>query len=357
MVTINIGRNAMIFFGVILLVFAVAGLTIAFGGTQPNVMGHSAGELDGVCKTDGSGCPPGLGGGQTWSSGWFSCTSQGTYVLNHNLGSSNILTDVFFAPDSGGSPDLSKVMDNEGLWYQERGLVVQDITDTQLTLQASLSWIHTRLGTSGRYNTDGGAEYNTGWCKVLASTSAGSSGPASLGGGEVRFWQNMGPHHTQDSQTHSTTCNSGYIMSGMRAWASSYVEGYMTSQCTETSLTLSGSTTKGPLGNLDNQFQTLNCDNGQAIRSISIYCAAYWDTTLQLDCGTVTGASLDDANPVWALNLYGGVNNDQYSSITGGVYDSETITASCPQGYVATGVKMWAGPYIENFDIKCKKII
>ena len=45
MVTINIGRKEATFFGVIILIFVVAGLAIAFGGTQPEVMGHSAGEM------------------------------------------------------------------------------------------------------------------------------------------------------------------------------------------------------------------------------------------------------------------------------------------------------------------------
>ena len=46
MVTINIDRKAMIFFGVVVLVFVVAGLAIAFGGDNPAVMGHSAGEIE-----------------------------------------------------------------------------------------------------------------------------------------------------------------------------------------------------------------------------------------------------------------------------------------------------------------------
>jgi len=36
----------MIFFGVIILVLAVVGLGVAFGGNTPDVMGHSAGEIE-----------------------------------------------------------------------------------------------------------------------------------------------------------------------------------------------------------------------------------------------------------------------------------------------------------------------
>ena len=43
--TVNIGRKEMVFFGVIILVFVVAGLAIAYGGSSPAVMGHSLGEI------------------------------------------------------------------------------------------------------------------------------------------------------------------------------------------------------------------------------------------------------------------------------------------------------------------------
>ena len=66
---IDIGRKEAIFFGVIILVFVFVGLVVGFGGlvvgfggTEPSVMGHSAGELDGVCLSDGTNCPVSMGG-------------------------------------------------------------------------------------------------------------------------------------------------------------------------------------------------------------------------------------------------------------------------------------------------------
>ncbi len=49
MVTINIGRKEAVFFGVIILVFAVVGLGVAYNSVpaNPAVMGHSAGEIEG----------------------------------------------------------------------------------------------------------------------------------------------------------------------------------------------------------------------------------------------------------------------------------------------------------------------
>jgi hypothetical protein len=86
MVTINIGRNAMIFFSVVILVFAVAGLTIAYNSGGPaSIMGHSLDELetcaDGEILTMSGGawiCSSGGGGSAfgrpVWDSGWVSFT-------------------------------------------------------------------------------------------------------------------------------------------------------------------------------------------------------------------------------------------------------------------------------------------
>ena len=48
-------RYAYIIIGVLILVFGFL-VVNAYGGTQPNVMGHSVGEIDGVCRTDGTDC-------------------------------------------------------------------------------------------------------------------------------------------------------------------------------------------------------------------------------------------------------------------------------------------------------------
>ena len=45
---INIGRKEAVFFGVVILVFVVAGLVIGYGGTDPTIHGHSAGEIEGM---------------------------------------------------------------------------------------------------------------------------------------------------------------------------------------------------------------------------------------------------------------------------------------------------------------------
>ncbi|MBU3942413.1 hypothetical protein KKA24_00340, partial [Patescibacteria group bacterium] len=70
-------------------------------------------------------------------------------------------------------------------------------------------------------------------------------------GGDVRVWQNMGPSIYQDNRDHSTSCDSGYLMSGVRVHVTNAVDGFMTAQCTQSGFSLSGSTVKGPLGNLD----------------------------------------------------------------------------------------------------------
>lgn len=48
MVTINIGRKEAMFFGAFVFVFVAVGFSVAFGGTEPGLVGHSYGELEGV---------------------------------------------------------------------------------------------------------------------------------------------------------------------------------------------------------------------------------------------------------------------------------------------------------------------
>ena len=46
MVTINIGRKELFFFVGVLVLIVGAGLGVAYGGSQPDIVGHSAGEMD-----------------------------------------------------------------------------------------------------------------------------------------------------------------------------------------------------------------------------------------------------------------------------------------------------------------------
>ena len=99
MVTINIGRKELIIFGVVILIFAVAGIGIAYNsGLAPDVMGHSLSELEvpagcssgNILKYDGSSWSCGVdntGGASGGSQGFLgsaagqSYTSGGTYQV------------------------------------------------------------------------------------------------------------------------------------------------------------------------------------------------------------------------------------------------------------------------------------
>ena len=178
----------------------------------------------------------------------------------------------------------------------------------------------------------------------------------SIDSSEFRVWQNMGPDSLDDDQTHSSLCDSGYLMSGLRIYSGSFLDGFMTSHCTKSDFSLAGSTIKGPLGEVSDSFQSLYCDDNQIISSISVYATARFDHSLQLDCGDLVGASLDNANPVWASNIYGGDDNDEYGGEINSMYDDDTLIADCPYGHVAVGVRVYVNDFMENFDILCKKI-
>ena len=80
---------------------------------------------------DGTSWKP-LGGISSWDSGWFEATAGGTYTLNHDLGSRYILAQVYFARDSGGSPDLtSKAIQNrDDDAAGGRGPQIQQVNET-----------------------------------------------------------------------------------------------------------------------------------------------------------------------------------------------------------------------------------
>jgi hypothetical protein len=94
MVTINIGRKEAIFFGVVVLIAVVAGLVASYGGSQPDVMGHSAEELEGVCLSDGTNCPVSLGGGAPKA--WFTWKRSSGILDSYGIDS----------VDTSGRPDV-----------------------------------------------------------------------------------------------------------------------------------------------------------------------------------------------------------------------------------------------------------
>ena len=56
MVKIDISNRALFVYGVLIVLFLGIGFGVAFGGNEPTVMGHSAGEIEGVCLSDGTNC-------------------------------------------------------------------------------------------------------------------------------------------------------------------------------------------------------------------------------------------------------------------------------------------------------------
>lgn len=88
---------------------------------------------------------------KTYDSGWFSVSIGDTNVKTHNLGSIILHTQVLFAPDDGGSPDLTNVMStyihtDQGI---DSGASVQDITTTQFTIQAGAANVAAEYNAGG----------------------------------------------------------------------------------------------------------------------------------------------------------------------------------------------------------------
>ena len=168
--TFNIGRKAMIFFGVVILVFVVAGLVIGYGGTDPTIHGHSAGEIEGC------------GGGATYDSGWFAVETAKDYILDHDLGTSSLIVQIYFSSD-GTEERVMRVFEgfHTAHYTYSGGAVVDYVTDTQLMIKTGLQDV---TGTCAYPNDDVGAwgesgrmfssRQTSGYYKVIATTSAGS---------------------------------------------------------------------------------------------------------------------------------------------------------------------------------------
>ena len=55
MVSVNLSKRDFFWIGLI-IVLTFVGFGYSHGGNNPEVMGHSEGEIEGVCLTDGTGC-------------------------------------------------------------------------------------------------------------------------------------------------------------------------------------------------------------------------------------------------------------------------------------------------------------
>ena len=98
-----------IFLGAVLLL--AIGVFAYNSGKSASVFGHSAEELSGVCKTDGTGCPPDLGGGikscrivsgrKDGTRNKLVCCSDDEFALSANSPENDFLS--FFSDSSGNT--------------------------------------------------------------------------------------------------------------------------------------------------------------------------------------------------------------------------------------------------------------
>ena len=114
---VNIAKkHFFILLGAILFLVIVIGVSAYNSGSTPNVVGHSAEELEGVCKTGGGGCPDGFGYGSfalhidTLCSGNFFIPNDGAYIILgkavQELGDMN--WDFFLSIDNNPPIDQSQ---------------------------------------------------------------------------------------------------------------------------------------------------------------------------------------------------------------------------------------------------------
>tara|TARA_Y100000034_G_scaffold136775_1_gene215656 strand:- start:4337 stop:5215 length:879 start_codon:yes stop_codon:yes gene_type:complete len=193
---INIKKKDLWLLSAICVFFLGMAFVVAYNSGGPaSVMGHSADELEGVCLSDGTNCPEGLGGGGgSWASEWIAVNDKMVYNnggvddagnvidLNHNLGTNSLIIQVYYAPDTGTFPTAP----NEGVmsaivghsdsnidWRSvHSGILLQEVQNNQI---GKIIAGHESVGIWD----DGDSTWNDfrkgkGWIKIVVSSGRGS---------------------------------------------------------------------------------------------------------------------------------------------------------------------------------------
>ena len=76
---------------------------------------------------------------KTYDSGWFEIAPDGTYTKTHNLGTTKLIVQLYYAPNSDGS-GMQRLANARRMPYTHsdighEGTTIKDITTTQLTVQ------------------------------------------------------------------------------------------------------------------------------------------------------------------------------------------------------------------------------
>lgn len=104
-------------------------------------------------------------GNRLYESDWFAVQGKKTYTLLHNLGSTRLFINIYFAPALSGSPDLSKITQVDTAASdsisKNTGGIAQNITSTQLQ-------IGTYTDVASRIEGGTRVDYSSGFYKVVA---------------------------------------------------------------------------------------------------------------------------------------------------------------------------------------------
>ena len=134
---IDFRKRDFVWLGLVVVLLGV-GVVFAYnsdmGVGTPSVMGHSAGELEGVCLSDGTGCTiP----SPDYDSGWFNIANSESKILIHNLGGDidNYVVDLQCRNANGPHNWFSGFY--EGDAYGSQGVAWSKLTTTQIQVLRS----------------------------------------------------------------------------------------------------------------------------------------------------------------------------------------------------------------------------
>lgn len=111
-----------------------------------------------------------FGSAVVYDSGWFEAVTQTEYLKEHNLGSTNVLAQLYFAPDDGGSPDLTQMtlmgcnidINNDRFHYATSAF--SKLTETTVTVYGGYNRVGAYPDLTGPLQA---RTYASGWLKVV----------------------------------------------------------------------------------------------------------------------------------------------------------------------------------------------
>jgi len=170
-------------------------------------------------------------------------------------------------------------------------------------------------------------------------------------GFSVKMTAVTGPSYGADNQYHTVECPSGYALFGVSVYATGYLDGYLTAFCIDVSDFLDTSDTYWATdsgGTGDNTEHRSECGAAYVGTGVRAYATAYLDYYLNIKCTKL--------KPGFGGNLIPAYFHSNWANW--GAADNVYHDVHCPTGSVAFNIRAYATTYLDSsLGLQCTNII